>query len=374
MTTIRIGISGWTFDGWRGTFYPDRLRGKDELAFASRKVGSIEINGTFHSLFRPANYQSWYEQTPAGFVFAVKAPKYITHERRLKDFETPLSNFLASGILALGEKLGPILWQFPPTLPFTAERFAPFMAALPHDMKTAAHLGTGHSTWLEGRTFLEPRENRPLRHAIEGRHESFRSPEFIELARRHGIAVVVGDTAGRWPCIEDVTTSFIYIRLHGDETKYPDGYTKAALEHWAERLQIWAAGRQPADAQTVVSLPPPAEPRQVFAFFDNDVKELAAVNALSMISHLCELGALTPLSDAGLPAVAAEKKGGAPAVRGKKIAAKTRPAARTAKKPAARTAKKPAARTAKKPAARTAKKPAARTAKKPAARASKRSA
>ena len=309
MSKIHIGISGWTFDGWRENFYPAGLRTKDELSFASRKVTSIEVNGTFHSLFRPANFQSWYEQTPADFVFALKGPKYITHERRLKDFETPLSNFLASGILALGEKLGPILWQFPPNLPFTEERFGPFMAALPKDMATAARLGTGHSTWLEGRTYLTPTENLPMRHAIEGRHPSFKSPEFISLARRHGIAVVFGDTAGRWPYMEDVTSDFIYLRMHGDETKYPDGYTKAALERWGDRFQTWASGAQPIDADVVSNYVPPTMLRPLFAYFDNDVKELAPLNASSLIAHLTQLGVLTTRLNLGaLPTVGTKKK------------------------------------------------------------------
>lgn len=353
MSAIRIGISGWTFEGWRGPFYPADLKRADELAFASRKVSSIEINGTFHALFRPANYQSWYEQTPADFVFAIKGPKYITHERRLKDFETPLSNFLASGILALGEKLGPILWQFPPTLPFTVERFEPFMKALPHNAHDAARLGTGYSTWLEGRTFLEPANNYPLRHAIEGRHESFKSAAFIELARKYGIAVVVGDTAGRWPYIEDVTADFVYIRLHGDEEKYPDGYTKGALEQWAQRLARWAEGSQSSDAVLVVPGDPPAQVRPVYAYFDNDVKELAALNAVSMIAHLTQSGLLMPRHvDDGMPTLKparAAKKLAKPAEKPATVAApksaKPRPADKVVapRKPRSAERKRPAA-------------------------------
>jgi uncharacterized protein YecE (DUF72 family) len=332
MSDIRIGISGWTFDAWRGPFYPDGVKRADELAFASRKVSSIEINGTFHSLFKPANYQAWYEATPPDFVFAVKGPKYITHERRLKDFETPLSNFLASGILALGEKLGPILWQFPPTLPFTAERFEPFMKALPHEAKEAARLGTGHSTWLEGRTFLAPATNFRLRHAIEGRHDSFKSPEFVAMAKKYGIAVVVGDTAGRQPYIEDVTTDFVYIRLHGDETVYPDGYTKEAMVSWAERMQTWAEGGQPADAKLVVPGAPPAQLRLVYAYFDNDVKDVAPLNAVSMIAHLEQSGLILPR--AVEPLVAAPKK--APKAAAKP---KAKPAAKPKAKPTAKRAR-----------------------------------
>ncbi|HYX38997.1 MAG TPA: DUF72 domain-containing protein [Oligoflexus sp.] len=290
MGAIFIGMAGWAYDGWRGSFYPEGLKQKDELAHASRRVHSIEINGTFYSLFRPNSYLSWYEQTPPDFNFSIKGPKYITHERRLKDFQTPLSNFLASGILALREKLGCILWQFPPNMPFTVERFEPFLAALPHDMQTAANLGTGHSPWMEGRTYLEVQGNHRIRHAVEGRHPSFRDPAFVELARKYGVAIVVGDTAGRWPLIEDVTTDFLYLRLHADEVKYPDGYTKESLESWGHRIQTWSQGMQPEDAAVVVPGVPPVMPRSIFAYFDNAVKETAPLNALSMITWLTQGG------------------------------------------------------------------------------------
>lgn len=303
MGPIFVGMAGWSFDGWRGTFYPEGLKQKDELIYASRRVRSIEINGTFYSLFKPTSYFSWYEQTPADFNFSIKGPKYITHERRLKEFETPLNNFLASGILALGEKLGCILWQFPPTMPFLPERFEPFFAALPHDMETAARMGAGHSDWLNGRTFLEPKGNHRLRHAVEGRHESFKDPAFVEMARKYGIGIVVGDTAGRWPLIEDLTTDFLYLRLHGDEIKYPDGYTREGLEYWGARFRQWSAGTQPADAALVIPGEAPAIPRTIFAYFDNDVKETAPLNALSMITHLTQLGVLSERIVEGLPEV-----------------------------------------------------------------------
>lgn len=293
MGLIFIGMAGWSYDGWRGSFYPDGLKQKDELAHASRRIYSIEVNGTFYSLFRPNSYLNWYAETPADFNFSLKGPKYITHERRLKEFTTPLSNFLASGILALREKLGCILWQFPPNMPFTRERFEPFMAALPHDMQTAAELGKGHSTWLEGRTFLDVPVNHRIRHAIEGRHPSFRDPVFVELAQKYGIAIVVGDTAGRWPLIEEVTTDFMYLRLHADETKYPEGYTKDSLLVWGQRITRWSEGYQPEDAARIVATTPPVMPRSIYAYFDNDVKETAPLNALSMITLLKQSGVLS---------------------------------------------------------------------------------
>lgn len=307
MAAIFVGISGWNFEGWRGTFYPDGLKQKDELSYASRRVRSIEVNGTFYSLFRPSAYENWYEQSPADFTFAIKAPKYITHERRLDGFETPLANFLASGILRLGEKLGPILWQFPPSMPFDPELFESFMKALPHDMETAAKLGVGHSDWMAGRTYLDVTTNHRMRHAIEGRHKSFQSPAFVEMARRYGIAIVVGDTAGRWPYIEDVCTDFIYLRLHADEKKYPNGYGKDDLERWSSRFQAWANGMQPDDAALVIPGHPEKMPRQVFAYFDNDVKETAPLNALSAISHLLQAEAIEVREFADLPKIAAAK-------------------------------------------------------------------
>lgn len=292
MTTgnIFIGMSGWTFEGWRGSFYPEGLKQKAELAYASRRVRSIEVNGTFYSLLRPHVYRGWYEETAADFVFTLKGPKYITHERRLREFERPLSNFIASGILALREKLGPILWQFPPNMAFDQERFEPFLAALPRDTLAAALLGRNCSDWMQERAYLEVDHSRPLRHAIEGRHPSFRCREFVELARKYDVAIVVGDTDGRWPYMEDLTSDFVYLRLHGDASLHPRGYAKAALERWAARFQTWSDGGQPEDAALVLNAPVPERPRDVFAYFDNEVKETAALNALSISGLLTQQG------------------------------------------------------------------------------------
>jgi uncharacterized protein YecE (DUF72 family) len=336
MGTIFVGMAGWSFDGWRGSFYPEGLKQKDELAHASRRIHTIEVNGTFYSLFRPTSYLGWYAETPEDFNFSLKGPKYITHERRLKDFQTPLNNFLASGILALREKLGCILWQFPPNMPFTRERFEPFFAALPHDMKAAAAMGQGHSPWLEGRTFLDVQENHRLRHAVEGRHPSFRDPVFVELAKQYGIAIVVGDTAGRWPLIEDVTTDFMYLRLHADELKYPNGYTKKSLEYWGQRIKTWSLGSQPEDAALVVPGQPIPTARTIFAYFDNDVKETAPLNALSMITHLKQDGTLMERKpDAWEPALKDKK-----VTKAKK--AKARKKIKVTKKAKPRTRKKSA--------------------------------
>lgn len=285
---FRVGISGWTFPEWRGIFYPKNVKQKDELFYTSRALNSIEINGTFYSMQKPHTFVKWYDETPGDFVFAIKAPKYITHERRLKEFETPLANFLASGLLCLKEKLGVILWQFPPTLPFIPDRFEAFMAALPHSMEEAATLSKGHSDWMSERCVTTSEYQGRLRHAIETRHESFKCKEFIEMLRKYRISVVVGDTEGRWPYMEDVTSDFLYVRLHGDETKYPDGYTRQALDHWETRLSAWASGGEPKDAQTVVKreISKNEGERIVFAFFDNDNKKTAPANAIDMTGRL----------------------------------------------------------------------------------------
>lgn len=302
MGDIYIGMSGWTFEGWRGSFYPEGLKQKAELAYASRRVKSIEVNGTFYSLLRPKVYQGWYQETAPDFLFSLKAPKYITHERRLRDFERPLSNFLASGILALREKLGPILWQFPPNMAFDPERFEPFLAALPKDTVAAAALGRNCSDWMQERAYLDVDLCRPLRHAIEGRHPSFASPAFVALARKYDVAIVVGDTDGRWPYIEDLTSDFVYLRLHGDASLHPRGYGKSALERWGTRFQLWAEGGQASDAVLITEVKAPQLPRPVFAYFDNEVKETAALNAISLSDLLTQRGLIPArLTDSSLP-------------------------------------------------------------------------
>ena len=297
---VLIGISGWRYEPWRGVFYPDKLPQAQELRFASRMLPSIELNGSFYSLQRPEYYAEWHTETPDAFVFSVKGPKYITHMRRLKEIETPLANFLASGVLELRDKLGPILWQFPPQLPFKADRFEAFFAQLPHDTEAAAALAAQHDSRLEGRASLDPHGKRALRHAVEIRHESFRDAAFIAMLRRHRIALVVADTAGKWPLIEDLTADFVYVRLHGDEELYASGYTDAALDRWAARLAAWRDGEQVADAR-VVSAAPAAKRahRDVYCYFDNDVKVHAPFDAATLTR---KLGLQTPIGDKQQPA------------------------------------------------------------------------
>ncbi len=283
MTEVRIGISGWTYPPWRRTFFPKGLRQADELQYASRRVNSIEINGTFYSLQRPSSYAQWHGQTPAGFVFSVKCPRFITHLKRLKDVEIPLANFFASGVLRLNEKLGPLLWQLPPSLSYDPERLDAFFDLLPRTTKEAARMATHHDAHVRLGTWLETDRDRPLRHALEVRHETFKTPEFIAQLRRHGVALVVADTAGKWPAMEDVTSDFVYARLHGDSKLYVSGYTPSALKAWAAKIRAWIRGASPAGPKRIAKpLPRGPRSRDVYVYFDNDVKTRAPYDAMSL--------------------------------------------------------------------------------------------
>lgn len=284
---VRIGISGWRYAPWRGTFYPAGLAQHRELEYASRAVGTIEINGSFYSLQTPESYRRWHDATPEGFVFAVKGGRFITHNKRLRDVRAPLANFMASGVLALGGKLGPFLWQLPPSFRFDAARLEAFFAILPRTMSEAAKLARKHDGRLRTRAWLRVAADRPLRHALEVRHRSFEDPAFVELLRRHGIGLVVADTAGKWPFLEDVTADFVYVRLHGDEELYASGYSSSALEAWARKIEAWRRGRRPAEARTVgARAPRTALGRDVFVYFDNDVKVRAPYDAMALAHRL----------------------------------------------------------------------------------------
>nr|WP_279153127.1 DUF72 domain-containing protein [Pseudomonas mosselii] len=287
MSEIRIGISGWRYGPWRKDFYPKGLRQDDELAFASRAVNSIEINGSFYALQTPARYGHWRDQTPQGFVFSVKAPRYITHVRRLREIDEPLANFFASGPLMLGDKLGPFLWQFPPSLKFDAQRFSDFLAKLPRDRNAARLLARQAAERLRDNGGTAIRGNQRLRHAVEIRHPSFLCDTFINLLRKHKIALVVADSAGKWPYVEEVTADFVYLRLHGDVELYSSGYTASALRRWRLRIQAWAAGGQPEDARRVVRRAPAKRAsRDVYCYFDNDQKVHAPYDARRLLAKL----------------------------------------------------------------------------------------
>ncbi|MEV7398431.1 DUF72 domain-containing protein [Aeromicrobium sp. NPDC092404] len=270
---MRIGISGWTYAPWRKVFYPEGLRQKDELEYAASRMTSIEINGSFYSLQRPESYAGWRERTPTGFVFAVKGGRFITHMKKLADVEAPLANFFASGPLALGDKLGPVLWQLPPTLGFDAARLTDFFDRLPRTTTAAAALGAGHDERVAGRSYLEVSAERVIRHALEVRHDTFLAPAFLDLLREHRIGLVVADTAGKWPLIREVTTDFAYVRLHGDTELYASGYSDRALDEWASLMRGWAEGG-----------------KDVYAYFDNDMKVRAPFDAMGLIERLADLG------------------------------------------------------------------------------------
>jgi uncharacterized protein YecE (DUF72 family) len=283
---IHIGISGWRYAPWRKTFYPTGLAQSRELEFASRRVNSIEINGTFYSLQSPTSFQSWYEQTPPDFVFSAKGGRYLTHMRRLIDPKVPLANFFASGILLLKEKLGPILWQFPPNFSLNLDRFEQFFDLLPRDTQSAAQLAARHHEKLRLGQWTKTDVNRPVRHAVEIRHPSFADPAFIKLLKKHNIALVIADSAGKWPMIEDITADFVYVRLHGAEELYASGYTDPALDYWSHRIDLWSGGSEPPDAKRIL---PPADKRnsrEVFVYFDNDVKVRAPYDAMSLARRL----------------------------------------------------------------------------------------
>jgi uncharacterized protein YecE (DUF72 family) len=267
----RIGISGWMYPPWRGVFYPKGVRQADELEYASRRVTSIEVNGSFYSLQKPANWVRWRDAAPADFVFAVKGPRFVTHIKRLGDVEAPLANFFASGVLSLGPKLGPVLWQLPPNLQFDEGLLDAFLALLPRTHGDAAALARHRDRRMSGRTAfaLEAPAGRVLRHAVEVRHPSFETDAWRSLLERHRVSSVTADTAGKYPRLDWVTADFAYARLHGDKELYTSGYDDEALERW----ETWVRAHLAAG-------------RDTFVYFDNDVKVRAPFDAMALIERL----------------------------------------------------------------------------------------
>jgi uncharacterized protein YecE (DUF72 family) len=269
----RVGISGWRYANWRGEFYPKGLRQADELEYAARHMTSVEVNGSFYSLQRPTSWARWRDAVPDDFVFAVKGPRFITHIKRLGDIDAPLANFLASGVLALGEKLGPMLWQLPPNLQFDEPLLDAFLARLPRTHGAAASLARHREQRMSGCTSytLRASADRPLEHAVEVRHPSFE--EHVEawaaLLEHHGVASVAADTAGRYPRIDRTTAGFAYARLHGDRELYVSGYDDAGLDRW----EAWVRGHLDAG-------------RPAYVYFDNDVKVRAPFDAMALIERL----------------------------------------------------------------------------------------
>jgi uncharacterized protein YecE (DUF72 family) len=276
-TEIRIGVSGWRYALWRGHFYPRGLPQRAELEYATRCFSSIEINGSFYSLQSPHNWQAWYDAAPEDFVFGVKGPRYITHMLRLRQVDKALANFFASGIFRLREKLGPILWQLPPNFDFDAERVADFLARLPRDLRDAAALARKRDDFMSGREALRIDANRTLRYALEVRHEGFNDARFVRLLRKHNVALVIAESARRWPMLQDITADFLYLRLHGDNKLYRSGYSDKALVRWAERISVWSRGSEPIDAiKAEPRVKPVRRPRVVYCFFDNTDEKLRA--------------------------------------------------------------------------------------------------
>ncbi len=286
MARAWVGISGWTFPGWRGVFYPKGLPQRQELEFASRSLNSIEINGTFYSLQKPASFQSWSAQAPEDFQFAVKAPQFITHVLRLKEVEEPLANFFASGLLCLGKKLGPILWQFPPFVTWKDDRFERFLKLLPHDSRSAADLARQHGPKMKDRAWTEADTKFPVRHALELRHPSFAHPDFLRLLKSHGVAFVVAHAGGKAPFVEETTADFAYVRLHGDGDRYAKGYPDREIRHWGEKVEAWLGGKHAADAAPLLPAPAKAPKRDVFVYFSNEAKVHSPAGARKLLQCL----------------------------------------------------------------------------------------
>ena len=270
---VRVGISGWRYPAWRGDFYPKGLPQRRELEHAAGHLTSIEINGSFYSLQRPSSYAAWRADATRvreDFVYAVKAPRYVSHLKRLRDAEVPVANFFASGLLALAETLGPILRQLPESFRFDAEVVDTFLDSLPGTTAKAAELAKRHDDKVpDDRALITTDRDRPLRYALEFRSPTFAVPEAYEVLRRHGVATVLADTAGRWPKVEEDTGPIRYVRLHGDQELYASGYTDRSLDEWAVRCSAWAAAGQ-----------------DVFVYFDNDMKGYAPHDAMRLIERL----------------------------------------------------------------------------------------
>jgi uncharacterized protein YecE (DUF72 family) len=269
---VRVGISGWRYPAWRGDFYPKGLPQRRELEYAAEHLTSIEINGSFYSLQRPSSYAAWRSEATAAredFVFAVKGGRFVTHMKRMKDVDVPLANFFASGVLALGPTLGPMLWQLPENLRFDAEVLDGFLGGLPRTTRQIAKLAKRHDAKIpDDRALTKAEDDRPVHHALEFRSPTFATPEASEVLRRHDVATVLADTAGRWPKVDEDTGSIRYVRLHGDTELYASGYTDRSLDEWAERCRMWA------------------KKKDVFVYFDNDMKGYAPHDAMRLIDRL----------------------------------------------------------------------------------------
>ncbi|WP_420995225.1 DUF72 domain-containing protein [Cupriavidus sp. 30B13] len=258
----RVGIGGWNFAPWRGNFYPAGLVQSRELAYASRHLTAIEINSTYHGTQKRASFARWRDETPDDFVFSLKASRFATNRRVLAEAGESVARFLDSGIAELGDKLGPVVWQFAPTKQFEAEDFEAFLALLPAAV-----------------------EGRKLRHVLDVRHESFMTPDYLRLARKYKAATVFADSP-KFPSFADLTADFAYARLMCSSEKIETGYAPKDLDAWRARVQAWAAGGSPGDLPRVEDKAPAARKREVFVFFINGAKERAPAAAAALLSRL----------------------------------------------------------------------------------------
>jgi uncharacterized protein YecE (DUF72 family) len=264
---VRIGTSGWQYRGWRGDFFPRGLVQRRELSYLAERLPTVEVNGTFYSLTRPTACAAWREAVPASFLFAIKGSRYITHMLKLRKFEAPLANFFASGILRLGRKLGPILWQLPPQLAFDRDRARRFFEAVPRELAAAERWARRHDERTTGRSALRAPDghDRPLRHAVEVRHVSWLDDAALTTLRELDVALVAADAAGRHPLCFERTAGFAYVRLHGSTALYASRYTDAELAAWARRLATWASAGD-----------------DVYVYFDNDARGHAPHDAVRL--------------------------------------------------------------------------------------------
>lgn len=259
---IRVGIGGWTYAPWRNNFYPAGLVQRRELEFASRQLSAIEINGTYYGAQKAATYAKWAAETPEGFVFSLKAPRYITEGKRLAEVGKGVQGFVQGGLAEMGDRLGPILWQLPPSRPFDADDLAAFLEALPRDLN-----------------------GQPLRHVLEVRHPSFLSPRYVELARRHRVPTVFTDSLD-YPSLADLTGEFTYARLMRSADGIPTGYAPDELDRWAAHARSWASGDDVDDLPHAAALQPPTPPRDVFVFFISAAKHRNPAAAMALQSRV----------------------------------------------------------------------------------------
>jgi uncharacterized protein YecE (DUF72 family) len=259
---IRVGVGGWTYEPWRQTFYPPDLPKARELEYASRKLTSIEINGTFYRGQSPTTFRKWADETPDDFVFSLKAHRVTTNRKDLSEAKSAIDRFVETGPLELGDRLGPILWQLAPTKRFNADEIETFLSYLPREIG-----------------------GRRLRHAIEARHESFRDPKFVDLARRYGVATVFAHSE-KYAELYDVTGDFIYLRLQESQSGEPVGYPQAEIVRWAKRVRQWAAGEPPDDLPVLSRDKPPEVPRDCFVYVISGAKERAPAAAMALIEEL----------------------------------------------------------------------------------------